>query len=127
MPDQKERMKEATDIPVDRKQQRQRGSGIFTGLVLIVLGLSLFTATHGWISWESWWQYFLIGIGVVFILSAFIRSFNPEKHRGLVPRLVTGIFLICIGTAFIFGLSNWWPIILIAVGIAVIIGVFARN
>jgi len=126
MPDEEEQDKRSAAADNGRKRHQQR-SGIFTGLVLIVLGLSLFTATHGWISWESWWQYFLIGLGVILIFSAFIRSFNPEKHQGLIPRLISGLILICIGVAFVFGLSNWWPIIIVAVGLAVVIGRLSQS
>ena len=126
MAEEKQQNKETVDINT-RERHHHRRSGLFGGLVLILLGISLFIATQGWVSWANWWQYFIIGLGVILILDAFIRSFDPERHSGLIARLISGLVLICIGLAFVFGLSNWWPIILIAVGIAIIIGGFTKK
>jgi chromate transport protein ChrA len=95
-------------------------SDIFGGLIVLVVGLSFFLAANNIISWDKWWAYLLTFLGVIFVLDAVIRNLKL-KDRLIGGRFITGIILFSIGLAFAVSLKNWWPLILIVVGLLIII------
>ncbi len=103
-----------------------RWSGLFWGLALILLGVFLFAATRGWLSWSNWWQYFLMGLGAVFILDALVHFVSGDRGEA-VGRIIPGVVLICVGVAFVYGWDQWWPLILIAAGVAVLVSLVLRR
>jgi len=105
--------------------RRERGSRVMPGLILILLGALFLVFTMGWISWIEWWKYLLVGLGVIFLIDSAVRY--AQKARGVFGRLVTGIVLMSIGVAFITGIGNWWPIILVVVGVIVIVSRLVRR
>jgi len=112
--------KEKNNQASERRHKRDPYSGIFGGLILILLGALFLLATMDVISWGDWWAYFLLGLGAVFIIEFIVRSVTPayrHQHRG---KLIVGTVLIVIGGAHISGMVSWWPLILIAVGIIII-------
>jgi hypothetical protein len=113
----------------DRFEIRQRDSwrGLFPGLLLIVLGVLLFAATRDWISWDIWWKYFLIGLGVVFLIDAGVHYLNSDSRHAFNGKIVPGVILIFVGIAFLYGFDQWWPAVLIAGGVAILLGIFFRR
>jgi hypothetical protein len=111
--------------PDDNESRRhgRRGGGaspIFIGLILILLGSLFFLSEQGFIAHDRWWQYFLIGLGGIFLVDAVMRS-GQENNQGFVTgRVIAGFVLIGIGVVFLFGFTAWWPLILIAAGRAII-------
>ncbi len=101
-------------------------SGIFGGLVLLVLGTFLLLANQGVVEWGNWWQYFIIGLGGVFIIEWAVRYLTGERpvHNG---RLIAGIILIGVGIIFLTGITQMWPAILIVVGLVVLVSGMFRN
>lgn len=95
-------------------------SDILGGLIVLAIGLSFMLATNGIIPWDKWWAYLLTFLGVIFIFDALLRWFNL-RERLVGGRFITGIILFCIGFSFILALKNWWPLILIIIGILIII------
>ena len=91
------------------------------GLTLILLGVLFLLANMDYISWSGWWQYFLMGLGVILILEAIIRSASPSYRKDITGKLIGGFVLIFIGGSFVIGWSNWWPLILIAVGVGILL------
>jgi hypothetical protein len=98
--------------------------GLFPALILILLGILLFLATRGTLSWDIWWQYFLIGLGGIFLLDGLIHYFFRHSGAG---RFIPGIILVLVGTAFLVGFSEWWPLILVGVGVAILLGMLFRR
>lgn len=94
--------------------------GLFWGLILIILGVLFFAVMQNWIDWDKWWQIFLIGLGVIFLIDALIRYLNSSNRYGIFGRVIAGLILITIGVAFIIHLEQWWPLILIVIGVAII-------
>ena len=94
---------------------RERWHGLFWGLLLIVLGISFYLSMLGW---GSWWQFFLIGLGVIFLIEGRIRG---------PGRIFLGLVLIAVSVALLTGLGNWWPLILIVAGLAVIFNSWRRR
>jgi hypothetical protein len=98
-----------------------RHSGITGGLILILLGVLFLLVTHQYLAWSDWWAYFVMGLGAILILDFVIRSASGAErgaHRG---KLVGGAVLIVVGAAHIFGMSTWWPLILIGVGLVLLV------
>jgi hypothetical protein len=109
----------------DRFEMRRRDTfrGLFPGLVLILLGVLLFAATRDWITWDIWWKYFLIGLGVVFLIDAGVHYLNPDSRHMVSGKIIPGVILIFVGIAFLYGFDEWWPLVLIGAGV-VILGSF---
>jgi len=106
---------------VEEKWRRDPFSAIFFGLVVVLLGVFLFLGLQGIIEWNKWWAYFLLGIGCIFILDVLIRYLLPVYRRPVFGRVLIGLILIAIGGSNIGGIQDWWPIIVIVVGLAVLI------
>jgi hypothetical protein len=89
-------------------------SGVFVGLILIVFG-AIYLG-QGYLPEGPWWAWFMVGIGVVFLIDAALHHAKPEWKRPVFGKVVSGVILIAIGLGFIYGLEEWWPFILIAIG-----------
>ena len=95
--------------------------GLFPGLLLIFLGGMFLANQQGWISGDSWWQWLLMGIGAILLFGGLIQSrFTGYPHWGR-GKIIWGIALIVLGLLFLLGFSQWWPVIIIGVGIACIL------
>jgi len=105
----------------DEKWQRDPIGAAMGGLILILLGLVLFAATQGWVQWRDFWAYFLVGLGLIFLVEVAVRFAMPEYRRPIGGRLVTALILIAVGLGGIFGFAQLWPLILIAIGLAILI------
>ncbi|MBN1352177.1 hypothetical protein JXJ21_22450 [candidate division KSB1 bacterium] len=95
---------------------------IFTGIIIIWIGVSFLLKTQNLIDAADWWAYFLIGLGIILVVEVVVRFARPEYHRPVAGRLIAGVALIAIGSSGIFDLEEWWPLILIAVGVVVLLG-----
>jgi hypothetical protein len=118
---------EKEDEEMQEKWRRDPISGVFFGLILVLLGVVFFLAAQDWISWGDWWKYFIIGLGVIFLIEVLVRYTRPAYRRPISGRLIAGLVLICIGAAFIGGIGDWWPLILIIVGLAILLNVWLRE
>ena len=118
---------------IEEKWARDPLGAVVFGLIVIWLGLTLFGANLGtlsWISWENWWSWFLFGVGTIFLLEVIIRYIMPAYRRPIGGRLILGVILLVIGgsgTFLAFGIGKLWPLILIAVGLAMLLGGFFRR
>ncbi len=105
----------------EKRPKHDPFSSMTGGLILILLGVLFLLATTDYISWNRWWQFFLMGLGAILILEAIVRSVRPSYRRGITGKLIGGLVLIFIGGSFVIGWTNWWPLILIAVGIGILL------
>jgi uncharacterized membrane protein HdeD (DUF308 family) len=101
--------------------------GLFWGLLLIMIGLIFFAQEQGWISSETWWHYLLIGLGVIFIIDGLVRTWGSEYRRESLGRFIPGIILLFVGLAFLFSFAQWWPLILIGVGVVILLSFLFRR
>ena len=97
------------------------------GLILMLLGVLFLLTEMDRISWADWWAYFLVGLGGIFLLEALLRAFSAEGRRGVGGRIVAGLILAVIGGAHLIGFEEWWPLVLIAVGVGVLVSAFFRK
>jgi len=100
--------------------------GLFLGLTLILLGTLFLLNQAGWIVGDTWWQSLLIGLGVISIINGFVHYLNPAYRRGSYGKFVFGAILILIGGIFLLGFSEWWPVVLIVAGVAMLLRFFWR-
>ena len=94
---------------------------VLVGFILIVLGLTLYLALTKIILWEKWWTYFLIGLGVAFILTAILKIVVVANHAQALGYMIGGIIILFVGVQTMIGVKEWWPLILVAIGIAIVI------
>jgi hypothetical protein len=99
---------------------------LFAALIIILIGGLFLLRTLGYVQWNDWWKYFLIGLGSIFLIDAIIRSVVPQFRRPIIDRVIPGIILIAVGFGFLFGFGEFWPIILIVVGAGMIITFLVR-
>ena len=109
------------------KDRRRPYPNLTGGLVLILLGVLFLLTEMGRIGWVDWWAYFLVGLGAIFLLEAFFRVFSAEGRRGAGGKVIAGLILVVIGGAHLVGFEEWWPLILIAVGVGVLISGLLRR
>ncbi len=108
------------NVPCEKGRSRPHPN-LTGGLVLILLGILFLLSEMGRIGWVDWWAYFLVGLGVIFLLEALVRAFSAEGRRGAGGKVIAGLILIVIGGSHLVGFEQWWPLILIAVGVGVLI------
>jgi hypothetical protein len=111
----------------DEKREKDEKSGDRTGvfvggLILIWFGISFYLVQAQYIGWNEWWPYLLAGIGVILIAQAAVRYSTVHRKGPVMVPLIGGLVLLMIGLASIMGMKDWWPFVLIAIGIVVIIG-----
>ncbi len=111
------------------KNFEQTWSAIGWGLFLILVGGLFLAGNQGWLNQGSGWSYFIIGLGAILILGFCVRYFGilPDRRSG-VGGLIAGLALVLIGTAFLCGLGNWWPLVILVIGIGILVnGIVTRE
>lgn len=124
MSEEKNIQGQGCSVPESKRSPFPRITG---ALILILLGVLFLLAEMDRISWADWWAYFLVGLGAIFLLEALIRSTSASGRKAVGGRLVAGLVLIVIGGSHLIGLMEWWPLILIAVGVALLLSAFLRR
>ncbi|MEO0096586.1 MAG: hypothetical protein ABIK78_00620 [candidate division WOR-3 bacterium] len=92
---------------------------IFSGLILIVIGLTFSLRYSGIISWNDWWAYLLLGLGIVFFIDALLRGLILKK--GIAGRIIAGAVLFIIGAGKIISLKDWFSYFLLIFGLILVI------
>jgi len=67
------------------------------------------------------WHLVLAGAGILFVIEALIRVLMPTYRRSIAGTLVLGLVLLGIGLGNLLGAPITWPVILIAVGVALLL------
>lgn len=104
-----------------RSQGKDPFPGIFTGLVLVLIGVLWFLRAERLLVSGEWWQWFLIGLGIILILERLVRYLSPVYRRPALGRIFLGMILIAVGASFILGVRSWWPLVIAILGIAIMV------
>jgi hypothetical protein len=99
------------------------------GLIIILTGLVLAAANLGmypWLTWENAWSYIFLGAGLLFLLEIVLRMLMPTYRRPIRGRIILAFVALAIGLGGLVGWELTWPFVIIAVGLAIIVGVFIR-
>ena len=109
------------------RRRQDRIPGLFWGLLLILVGAIFLLRSQGFLLQGEWWQYFLIGLGIIFLIEALVRYLIPTYRYSSFGRFIAGIVLVFVGIAFLYGVGQWWPVVLIAVGVIILLAVWLRR
>jgi hypothetical protein len=110
-----------------RRRHRDSISAVLAGVFIILLGVLLFLVNQGILSWDTWWKYLIVGIGVILLIDSIIR-YPQEGSAGIrTGRLIVATVLIGVGAAFLLGAVAWWPLVIIAVGVIVVVVALLRH
>ena len=107
--------------PQTRCVQRDEKDGlsrVFTGLIVVWLGTTLYMNNQNWLD-GAWWAYFIMGIGVLLLVESLVRI-SQDRYYPMYGKLVGGSVLIAVGASNIYDMHDWWPLIFVAVGLAII-------
>ena len=109
-----------------RHQRRRNDPGryLFIGLLLILAAVLYFSYEMRWINGNNWLAAFIIGLGVILIITTLSKGLNSLRRAHISIRLIGGGLVLCYGLALVLGLSNWWPMALAVVGVALIFTFF---
>ncbi len=92
----------------------------FWGILLIYLGVLLLLVKME-ILWEDEWiPYFIFGLGALLVIEYLYRLLSPQLETAGTPKLILGILLILFSANGLDFIADWWPLILIAVGVLLI-------
>jgi hypothetical protein len=99
------------------------------GLIIILAGLVFAAANLGmypWLTWENAWSYIFLGAGLLFLLEILLRLIMPTYRRPVRGRIILAFVALAIGLGGLVGWELTWPFVIIAVGLAIIVGAFIR-
>ena len=110
------------------RQLVQVWSGIGWGLFLILVGVLFLVDNRGWLREGTGWAYFVIGLGSILIIGFFVRYFGTLVNRWSgAGGLAAGLALLFVGLASLYGFSEWWPLVILAIGIGCLVKVILSR
>ena len=112
----------------DEKWRHNPVRMVTLAIILIWGGIVALISTGNLIS-VGWWDggsVFLVGTGVILLVKAAIRMM-PAHRRSVGGTVIIGIILIGVGLGELISWNYVWPIILIAIGVGLVIGIFLRR
>lgn len=121
--------REYRDIQRAHHRHADRLDGIFYGLVFIWGALVLaghlagLDAQYAW--WTSGWRVFFTGVGALEILGTGVRLTMPKYRARVGQGFVIGCILLGVGLG---DRAAWiWPVLLGAIGLTILRGVFLQR
>lgn len=115
----------------DEFRRRDPLGAMTGGLVLILLGVAFLLAQNELfgVRWDNFWGVFLIGLGGILLLRAFLHVILPGYRHGVVGLVIGACVLIAVGMIPFAGIEwgRWWPLGLIVLGVLMLIGQFTRQ
>ena len=106
-------------LPVFPRAVREDPLGyLFLGLFIIALGLTLLFFELRLLDEAEAIGAALSSLGSILMLDAFVRHRLPWTRHKTVPYAVLGALFIALGAAFSLGLREWWPLVLVALGLS---------
>jgi len=110
----------------EKHEKEARGvAPIIGGVILIYLGITFYLVATNVVSWEDWWSYFLLGLGGILIVQALLISVLTKMRA--YGFLIGGGVLCLIGASGILGIRDWWWLILVAIGLAMILSTLRER
>jgi hypothetical protein len=112
---------------IEKRRRTLMSFSTFVGLVLVLLGVVLFLLTQDVLSDTEVLAYFLLGLGVIFLIDTIARYVQPYRRSFMWCRLTTSLVLMSAGGAVLGGIGDWWPLIVILVGAGLLINALLRR
>ena len=98
---------------------------IRAGILFIIAGCLIFASREGYIYEWFWW--FLLSWGAIQLIEVFIRLNVNRYKSSITSPLIWGILLVGFSVHQIYGLEEWWPLALIAIGTGIILQGLRRT
>ncbi len=138
--DEKEREKRE-EKTVEEKWRRDPLGAIIFGIILIWAGLVFLAESMGLLRGISLgglfpgaeftqpeaWTIILIGAGLILLVEVVIRLVVPAYRRPVAGTIIFGVILIGVGLGNIFSWEVVWPLVVIGIGVAILLGGFLRK
>ncbi len=138
--EEKEREKRE-EKTVEEKWRRDPLGAIIFGIILIWAGLVFLAESMGLLKGISLgglfpgieatqpeaWTIILIGAGVILLVEVVIRLLVPAYRRPIAGTIILGIILIGVGLGNIISWDVVWPLVVIGIGLAILLGGFWRR
>ncbi len=131
--DEKDRQQEEKDhekSEKDEKHTRDPLSSVLWAIFLIMVGVILLAQQMGYFRFGDWgnvWQTFMAAAGVTLLLEAALRLILPAYRRPVLGTIIGGLILLSLGLGGILNWSITWPVILIVIGAAILLGGLFRG
>jgi hypothetical protein len=109
-----------------RHHVRDSLSRVTLASILVLAGLVFFADNMGYlpsIRDASPWNWVMLGAGGLLLLENVVRVFSVDHHSPHLWGIILGFVLLSMGLGAIFGVDlwrNWWPVVLIALGLSAI-------
>ncbi len=95
-------------------------SGIITGIIFILAGSFIYADNQGYL-FSGWFWWLIFSMGLVFLIEAVIRATIVQFKKSFHASVIWGAILTTIGANQLFDIGNWWPLILVFIGIIIIL------
>ena len=95
---------------------------VFGGVFMMWLGVSFLLKEMNYIRDSMWWPVFAAGFGVLLVLRGIMVYQNTSILDESKGHVFGGAFFIFLSLASYMNFDNWWPIILIGIGLSLILG-----
>ncbi len=96
---------------------------IWAGIVFLADSLQMLTAFGR----PEPWHLTVAGAGAILIVEVIVRVLVPTYRRSIAGTLVLGLVLLGIGLGNLLGAPITWPVILIAIGVALLLRGLLRG
>ncbi|MDZ7338809.1 MAG: hypothetical protein ONB30_09740 [candidate division KSB1 bacterium] len=113
---------------MDKEQRAQAShignalSGVISGVTIMWLGIVFLLDRFDVLApGVGWIYYFLFGLGVILLLEVIARQLLVQHRQVWGGRLIAAVVLIAIGAWQITNLGQWWPLLLVAAGLVLIL------
>ncbi|MBN2413864.1 hypothetical protein JXQ31_19475 [candidate division KSB1 bacterium] len=95
-------------------------SGIITGIIFILAGSFIYADNQGYL-YSGWFWWLIFSMGLVFLIESVIRATVEKYKKSFHASVIWGAILTTIGANHLFDIGNWWPLILVFIGIILIL------
>ncbi len=101
-------------------------SGIFWAALLMLAGMIFLADNLGYLpnyNNADVWSWIMLGAGGLLLVEAFVRAVTPDLPGPNLFTAILGFVLLAFGAGSVFGLTleNWWPLILIVLGLSTLV------
>lgn len=100
------------------KKNQDSLNGIMLGVIFIIAGVLIYANEQNYI--DNWFWWLVFSIGIVLLVEVFIRLNVAQYKKPIISPLIWGVVLVSFSSSQIYGFEDWWPLILVGVGSAII-------
>ncbi len=93
---------------------------VFGGVFMMWLGVSFLLKEMHYIRSSLWWPVFAAGLGILLILRGLMVYQSSGYWTNSKKHIFGGGFFLMLSLMRYYNFQNWWPIILVVIGLATI-------